>query len=170
MAEQVGMSQRRLAQAMIAATVIGTLASFWAWLDFRYREDFGGGFGWEAFNRLADWMTFVPGPNVPAIIATVVGFGVVAILSGLRYRFLWWPLHPVAYPLASSVNWTASWLWFSIFSSWFVKSLILRQGGLPLYRRSTPFFIGLIIGDFLVGGAFNVYGVLTHTHTYTFWH
>jgi len=170
MAEQVGMSPRRLVQAMIVATVVGTIASFWAWLDVRYREDFGGGFGWEAFQRLAEWMTFLPPPNVPAVVATAFGFGSVAILSGLRYRFLWWPLHPVAYPLASSINWSASWLWFSIFASWLVKSLILRQGGLPLYRRSTPFFMGLILGDFLVGGAFNVYGVLTHTHTYTFWH
>jgi len=170
MAEQVGMNARRLALAMAIATVLGTLAGFWAYLDVRYRQDFDGGFGWEAWNRLADWLTFSPSPNAAAIVAMFVGFGAVSGLSLLRYRFVWWPLHPVAYPLASSINWSASWFWSSIFVSWLAKSAILRHGGLPAYRSSIPFFMGLILGDFLVGGAFNIYGVLTHIHTYTFWH
>lgn len=170
LAEQTGMSAKRLTYAMIIATFIGTLAAFWAYLDVRYRGGFGGGFGWEPFNRLARWLQYSPGTDYPAVIFMFTGFAIVSGLTILRYRFIWWPLHPVAYPLASSLNWSASWLWFSIFVSWLVKSLILRHGGLKLYRQSIPFFLGLILGDFIVGGSFNIYGVLTHTHTYTFWH
>lgn len=170
LAEQTGMSARRLTYGMIIATFIGTLAAFGAYLSVRYRGDFGGGFGWEPFNRLARWLHYSPGPDYPAIFFMCAGFAIVSALTILRHRFIWWPLHPVAYPLASSLNWSASWLWFSIFVSWMAKSLILRHGGLKLYRRSIPFFFGLILGDFIVGGGFNIYGVLTHTPTYTFWH
>lgn len=170
LAEQTKMSLKRLTYGMIIATFIGTFAAFWAYLDVRYRGDFGGGFGWEPFNRLARWLQYSPGPDYPAMVFMSVGFAMVSGLTILRHRFIWWPLHPVAYPLASSLNWSASWLWFSIFVSWMVKSLILRHGGIKLYRRSIPFFLGLILGDFSVGGSFNIYGVLTHTHTYTFWH
>jgi len=170
LAEQTGMSMKRLTWAMIIATFLGIITAFWAYLDVRYRGDFGGGFGWEPFNRLARWLQYSPSSDYPAVIFMCVGFAIVSLLTVLRHNFIWFPLHPVAYPLASSLNWSASWLWFSIFVSWTAKTLILRHGGLKLYRRSIPFFLGLILGDFIVGGGFNIYGVLTHIHTYTFWH
>ena len=34
----------------------------------------------------------------------------------------------------------------SIFIAWLVKLVIMRVGGLCLYRRVKPFFIGLIVG------------------------
>jgi hypothetical protein len=37
----------------------------------------------------------------------------------------------------------------AIFVAWAAKSLIMRFGGIDLYRRATPFFIGLILGLFL---------------------
>jgi hypothetical protein len=42
----------------------------------------------------------------------------------------------------------------SIFLAWFLKLTILRLGGIRLYRRTWPFFIGLIVGFFLgMGGS-----------------
>ena len=35
-----------------------------------------------------------------------------------------------------------------------IKGVILKAGGLRLYRRFVPFFLGLIIGHFFVGGVF----------------
>ena len=170
LAEQTGMNSKRLAYAMIIAAFLGILGAFWAYLDVRYRYSFGGGFGWEPFNRLGRWLYYAPGTDYPAVSFMIVGFSIVAGLMVLRRLFIWWPLHPVAYPLASSLNWSASWLWFSIFVSWGAKFLILRHGGLKLYRRMRPFFLGLILGDYIIGGAFNIYEVLFHVHTYTFWH
>jgi len=30
--------------------------------------------------------------------------------------------------------------------TWLIKVIILRLGGISLYRRATPFFIGMIVG------------------------
>ena len=38
------------------------------------------------------------------------------------------------------------WIWFSVFLGWLIKSLILKYGGVKLYRAVRPFFFGLILG------------------------
>ena len=42
-------------------------------------------------------------------------------------------------------------LWLPLFTSFVLKSLILRFGGLKGYRQALPFFIGLIVGEFTAG-------------------
>jgi hypothetical protein len=75
----------------------------------------------------------------------------------LRRRFLGVPFHPVGYAIAGS--WTMSWLWFSVFVSWAAKGLILRHGGLRRFRAAMPFFLGLMLGDYLVGSAMTLLGI-----------
>ena len=41
---------------------------------------------------------------------------------------------------------------FSIFVSWLAKWAIMRSGGIGLYHRAQPFFIGLILGYFTAIG------------------
>ena len=41
---------------------------------------------------------------------------------------------------------------FSIFVSWLAKWTIMRSGGIGLYQRAQPFFIGLILGYFTAIG------------------
>jgi uncharacterized protein DUF6784 len=38
--------------------------------------------------------------------------------------------------------------------------LLLRLGGMHLYRRALPFFLGFILGEFTMGGVFGFIGVL----------
>ena len=46
----------------------------------------------------------------------------------------------------------------AIFVAWAAKSLIMRFGGIELYRKAAPFFIGLILGSSVgIGGASLVY-------------
>ena len=66
-----------------------------------------------------------------------------ALLTFLRYRFSWWPLHPIGYPIAGTEARTSI---VSIFAVWLVKSVLLRVGGVALYRRGIPFFAGIIAG------------------------
>lgn len=74
------------------------------------------------------------------------GFGIVmmAVLTALNYRLSWWPLHPIGFvvPLAFPVRASA----LSVFVAWMVKTVILRIGGIQLYRKSQPFFLGIICG------------------------
>ncbi|GAB4468993.1 MAG: hypothetical protein OHK0029_41520 [Armatimonadaceae bacterium] len=57
------------------------------------------------------------------------------------------PFHPLGYALCSS--WTMIVFWFSAFLAWLFKSLLLRYGGMKLYRAARPFFLGMILGEFL---------------------
>ena len=72
------------------------------------------------------------------------GAGLAALLSVLRARLPWWPLHPVGlvfqYTIGVNIYVT------SIFLTWLIKLIVLRVGGMRGYRRSVPFFHGLIVG------------------------
>ena len=65
-------------------------------------------------------------------------------------RWLWWPIHPIAFPV--SAMWTTHHLMPSIFLAWLVKTVVLRYGGVQWYRRTRPFFLGLILGHYITGG------------------
>jgi hypothetical protein len=83
------------------------------------------------------------------------GAAVVLALSGLRRRFLWWPLHPVGYMAANS--WGMHWNWGSFTLGWLIKVLLLRYGGLRVFRAAVPFFIGLVVGDMLSEGIWGAF-------------
>ena len=50
-----------------------------------------------------------------------------------------------------------------------MKIVLLRYGGLRAYRRSLPFFFGLMLGQFVVGSLLNFYGIARGIPTYQFW-
>ena len=80
------------------------------------------------------------------VLGALTTFG----LTYLRHRFAWWRLHPIGFAVAltSPVRWTV----LSFFVVWAVKVLIDRLGGLILYHRARPFFIGLVVGYFAAAG------------------
>lgn len=75
------------------------------------------------------------------------GAAAMSVLTFFQYRFPWWPLHPIGLTVASI--WMIRRQVFSVFIGWAAKSLIMRFGGIELYRKASPFFIGLILGQFL---------------------
>ena len=84
-------------------------------------------------------------PPVPA--------GLLALAS---HRLPGWPLHPAG--LAIALTNTVSIDWFGMFLAWLIKLIVLRYGGVLLYRKTRPFFIGLILGTCIgIGGASLVY-------------
>ena len=78
-----------------------------------------------------------------------VWLGVGAVLTyGMmlaRSRFLWFPLHPIGFLM--SLTYPMNRLWFSVFLGWLGKVLITRFGGSDAYRKTTPMFLGLALGD-----------------------
>ena len=53
-----------------------------------------------------------------------------------------------------------NYLWFSIFLAWLIKGLILKHGRLGLYRQVRPFFLGLILGQFVFRGLWSLVEVV----------
>ena len=88
----------------------------------------------------------------------VLAAGMLA-LTWLRQRFLWWPLHPIGFPIMA--NWIVDWMWFSVFLAWLIKVTMLRYGGAQLFNRSRIFFLGIITGRMLITGFWLVVDYVT---------
>jgi hypothetical protein len=61
------------------------------------------------------------------------------------------PFHPLGFILGTAYG-DSTIFFFPLLISWLLKWMLLRAGGLRLYRDGMPFFIGLIIGHFTVAG------------------
>ena len=82
-----------------------------------------------------------------------IGAAFTCILLYLRYRFPGFPLHPIGFTISASAvlrNIAAS-----TFLVWLIKGLLMKFGGLERYHRTTPFFLGMMVG-YLTGVAFGI--------------
>jgi hypothetical protein len=111
------------------------------------------------FNFVTQEMNNPDGPDWTGWIATGVGGSVMAGLMLARHTFLWWPLHPLGFAV-SSISLT-NYISFSVFLAWLIKTLILKYGGIVMFHRARPFFLGLILGQFFVAGIWLVIDFLT---------
>ena len=173
MAERVGISAKQLTIAMMVAVAIGIVASFWALLHSAYNKGVAVGFiGYtglpgESFGRLASWMNSPSSTNFAELGFIGIAFLFSLAMMSLRFRFLWWPLHPVGYVLSTS-GWVINYIWFSFLVSWLIKWILLKHGHLKAYRNATPFFFGLILGEYMVGCFWNLLGITLGFQTYGF--
>jgi len=165
---------RRLAWIFMLATVVSALVTFGIMLDGYYRygnatghyTGYGGGvFGHIIFRRLEFWLKNPTESNFTVTGFVGIGFGIATVLYFLRRRFFWWSLHPLGYAIAPS--WGAQ-MWSSFMFAWFLKWCILRLGGVGTYRRAVPFFLGIILGEFLVGSLWNWVSIFFNVATYQF--
>lgn len=166
--EAANMRTGRMVIAMMCGVVVGILAAFWAYLVVSYDIGANPGLGNGGYNRLRTWLYYPSETNIPAVTFMGVGFLFTGLLWWLRTRFPMFPFHPTGYAVASSM-WTFGWLWFSVFISWGIKNLILRFGGIRLYHRVLPLFLGLILGEFIVGGTWVVVRLIWGVSVYSFY-
>lgn len=72
-----------------------------------------------------------------------VGAIVMAVLTGLRYRLPWWPIHPVGFVITTtSILHEIT----SLLIVWLFKAIVIRVGGVRLYRFFLPLFFGIVVG------------------------
>ena len=168
LAQRAQMNGRRIIVAMILAIVVGTAAGYWARLHGAYAYASETYPGSEAFTRLQRWLYSQPPVDWGSVSFTVVGFLFALILMIMRMQFIWWPLHPAGYAVSGS--WSMGVFWFSLFASWAVKMVLLRLGGLKTYRQAVPFFLGLILGGFVIGSCWSILGIILQRPMYRFLH
>ncbi len=113
-----------------------------------------------AYQGMIETHSAPTGPDWKGIVAIGAGVIVTIALSSLRLRFLWFPLHPVGYLAANS--WGMHINWASFLIGWLLKSLITRYGGLSLYTRLLPLFLGLIVGDIVHESLWGIVAWLVH--------
>jgi len=69
-------------------------------------------------------------------------------LELMRRHYLWWPLHPLG--AALSISWILCVFWFPMLVAWLIKGVITRYGGIKLYLKLRPAFLGLIFGEYFM--------------------
>jgi hypothetical protein len=84
-----------------------------------------------------------PGPLIIGVVS-------MALLSFMRARFYWWPIHPIG--LLTCSSWHAHRLWLPFFLGWLTKMGIMKVAGGGRLRDARYFFIALIIVEAFVGG------------------
>ena len=173
LAERTSLRSRKLMMAMMLATVVGAFAGFWALLHLFYKygatsrvHGYSLGLARESYTRLQNWLDYPSGPNKSILGQMGFGLGFTIFIMMVRRRFLGFPFHPVGYAVAGS--WTMSWMWFSVFLSWMLKYVLLRSGGLRIYRRGVPFFLGLMLGQFVSGSLWSLFGAIFDKPVYGF--
>jgi hypothetical protein len=155
LAELSGVSTRKLVRAIPLALIVCTLIAIPVFLITFYKPGAAqtgstvmlDGHPRQFFGELADRLEN-PGHAAPyQYVSMAAGGLLVAALSWLRLNFVWWPIHPLGFVMATS--WASLNLWFSLFVGWFLKLLTIRYTGLRGYVGLRPLFIGIVVGDVL---------------------
>lgn len=152
MAEGGRMQRRRIALAIAAIAPLALLSYFWASIHVGYRLGLGTGNTAQVMLSVPRWLTedlaeqlrYPSGYSPSKSMAMGFGLVITSVLMVLKLNLTWWPLHPVAYPIALSA--TIQSMTLVIFGTWLVKALLLRYGGLRAHRAALPFFLGLLTG------------------------
>lgn len=166
LADETKTSQRGLAWALTLAGALGIALGWAIMLDANFRY---GGRSWkgqEAFGRLQGWLTSPGDTNWYVVIALLVGGAFTWFLAVMRSQFAWWPFHPAGFAVAG--GWSMALFAPSILAAWLIKSIVLRYGGMSAFRPASRFFLGMILGEFLAGGAWGVLGILMKRPMYNF--
>ncbi len=175
-AERLKLDNVRYFIAMWVAIIAGIICSFGAMLFVLNKYGASAQIlgipeplGEEAWSRVQMWMTAPERWHAAPIWAIAIGMLSVLGMTLLRSSLTWWPFMPAGYVMSGVRGASMDLLWMSVFIAWLVKLLLLKYGGPNLYRPAVPFFIGLVLGDFMMGSFWNLYGTLFGVRVYHFW-
>jgi len=170
MAESTGWL-KQLAGVVVIASIVSIVATYCGQLYQGYRDGasakslgFKWWLGWESFAPLSNWVEFGEPVRNPRRIAMLAGLGMVFLLRAVRDRYPTWPLHPAGYALGMSF--ALDYFWFAFLLGWLAKLVIVRYGGMRAQRKAIPFFLGLILGDYVMGSLWAIYGPAKGVLTY----
>ena len=154
--EGFGGSKRPLFWTMLLAMAVGMVSAMWVVMELGYSYGAlnlkipGGKHGF--YDYAAGLIRTPSEPHLWGWINTGIGAGVMLLLMLARWYYVWWPLHPLGYPIGPTG--IMDHLWFDMFLAWLIKVAVLRYGGVALYRKTRPFFMGMIAGHIVPGGLF----------------
>jgi hypothetical protein len=159
---------RLLLLGVIAALVIGVAVSFAAMLALCHKYGIRGlSLEWATQTSVGvydDVQRLLEMPTEPrkwVILFSLVGAGVMLLLVLLYQGFYWWPVHPMGY--LTTYSSAMQILWFNFLVGWLCNHLTLRYGGVGLFKRVRFLFVGLIIGDFVMGAIWALVGLFARS-------
>ena len=164
LAEMIPGSKTRLFWGLVLALVCSLLGAAYMTLKLAYTYgainlsllDWAGAHGWP---YIGPTMTDMPDANIRGWFFKGVGAVTEGFLMWAQHRWHWWPFHPIGFAVA--VGWLTSQIWFSALICWILKGSIVRFGGVHLFQRLKPFFLGLVLGEVAVSGLWGIIYVIT---------
>ncbi len=169
-ADSAGLNARRLTAALVGGFSLSAVVGLFVLLAGCYHYGFfglgmGSAYSWPSWQvrndggRIFEYLTNPAPPDVNGIAGIIAGTVFAIFLGTMRLRFWWWPFHPIGYIAANC--WGMQWYYMPFFLGWAFKSLVIRYGGLRLYRLTVPLAIGLIVGDLVNQGVWALVAVVT---------
>ena len=96
------------------------------------------------YNLIINWMRNATRITELEIIFLVIGAAINMLLLAGRVFFYWWPFNPIGFVVGAAAP--IQNFMFSIFLAWLIKLLVMRFGGVNLYRKTQPLFLGILVG------------------------
>lgn len=142
-----------IARLVFAGTLIGLLSAALYTIWFSYTQGAAAFQTWTLrgqpvnmyqgiANAVSDTHLTVPDPAKIAV--WLIGGATVTLMIVLQVRLAWWPIHPAGFWLM--FEWYVRYYSVNIFLVWLAKVIVLKFGGILLYRRLKPCCYGLIAG------------------------
>jgi len=149
--------RRAILTALLLACLTGTVVSLYMTLYLGYKigaYNFGA---WEyqsgnirIFNDVVTKMRNPVPTDWTRLGFLAAGAVATAVIMALHYNLTWWPLHPVGFTIGGV--WPIRASAFAIFLAWVCKFVVVKLGGISLYRKARPFFVGMLVGYVLAVG------------------
>ena len=166
--KRAGGSMRGVPAALMAAAAVSLVFALLWDLQLYYVNGAATGHvnqwrvleGSMPWNNVQNWLQHPKAPDTSALLGMVAGAAATGALALLRARFVTFPLSPTGYVLNTS--WANDLFWLDMLIAWVCKTLLLRYGGIKFYRQMLPFFLGLILGDFVTGSLWSLIGTALH--------
>ncbi len=96
------------------------------------------------FDMVVNWMKNATQISTLEILFLAAGMAISTMLALGRYLFYWWPLNPIGFAIGASGPIRG--VVFTLFVAWLVQVILLRIGGVGLYRKAQPLFLGMLVG------------------------
>jgi hypothetical protein len=171
--KEANLNLRRLCYVMLIALFIGIIASYLNVLRIYYLNGadtprinpWRVNMGKIPYLKLHNWLSYPQSPDLSGIVYVIGGAVMVMFLTFMSTRYVWWIFHPVGYAYANTFG-NMFLLWSGMLACSIVKWIILRFGGVRKYRQWLPFFIGLLLGDYVIASIWSIIGTVTGVPMY----
>ena len=171
--QAAGLRPRDLLLPLIAGTIVASIAAPWAVLHVAYTEGaatkcigYARWTGYEAFGYMTNFFTSGNPTQWARIIAALASAGMVFVLWVLQARYPWMWLHPLG-PAAGNY---LIWVWCPFMIAWVLKYCIVRFGGQKAHKVMVPFFLGLVLGDYVTGAVWSIVSQMLKIPGYEIFH
>jgi len=151
----------------VVSILIAIAGSYWSYLRLMYK--FGGvnlHYWFTTYytkNLYSTWTTYLINTgekaNPVAMVTMGIGAATMWFILFMHRTFLWWPFHPIGYLMGAT--WPMLNFWFPIFLGWLFKTVIMKFGGIRIYKKLMPGFLGFILAEFFSAGLWVVIDFFT---------